>query len=322
MYHDYDSAEELPDWSAWRASLPVSALLTADPPRLPEIRVVSPSPLLPPYSPSPSFADESDLEPDLAWIDSDEESDSDTELGSPDSDADLELDFPYSWLADRACFAALDTQLLMHPVQCFAEVCWAEAVNSGERGSMAVADSVSKARAEVQAIVAAGARRDWADERDPPAQPPLADELNTIADTSSQPKEVPFESFDAKFDAYYAYYARGASASPPSTPASTSTTTPATTPPASNLSRASTVRPAPEYEYTFDQKYLREKYLLDLRYVRGGADPSDSIGAFPSRPLVPSRRSKSKSKSSSAESDSKSNSMPRRLFALFQAPRV
>ncbi|KAJ7787895.1 hypothetical protein B0H14DRAFT_274691 [Mycena olivaceomarginata] len=232
MYHDdYASAEELPDWSAWRASLPVSTLLTAGPPRLPEIRVASPSPLLPPYSPySPSLADESDLEPDLAWIDSDEESDSDTELGSPDSDADLELDFPYSWLADRACFAALDTQLLMHPVQCFAEVCWAEAVNN-DRGSMAVADSVSRARAEVQAIVAAGARRDWAYEHDPPAEPPLADELNTdelntVADTSPQPEEVPFESFDAKFDAYYAYYARGASATPPTTPASTSTTTP------------------------------------------------------------------------------------------------
>lgn len=69
-------------------------VMLTGPPRLLEIRVVSPTPLLPPayaYSDSP-LADDSDLEPDpgLTWIDSDEESDTDTELTSPASDADLD----------------------------------------------------------------------------------------------------------------------------------------------------------------------------------------------------------------------------------------
>ncbi|KAJ7794053.1 hypothetical protein B0H14DRAFT_3884165, partial [Mycena olivaceomarginata] len=153
-------------------------VMLTGPPRLLEIRVVSPTPLSPPayaYSDSP-LADDSDLEPDpgLTWIDSDEESDTDTELTSPASDADLELDdFPYAWLMDRACFAALDAQPLINPVQCFAEVCWADAVRA-ERGSMALADSVSRARTEVHALVAA---RHWADVEE--LDPPLADEPHT-----------------------------------------------------------------------------------------------------------------------------------------------
>ncbi|KAJ7730950.1 hypothetical protein B0H14DRAFT_3899245 [Mycena olivaceomarginata] len=128
-----------------------------------------PTPLSPPayaYSDSP-LADDSDLEPDpgLTWIDSDEESDTNTELMSPASDADLELDdFPYAWLMDRACFAALDAQPLINPVQCFAEVCWADAVH---------------------ALVAA---RHWADIEE--LDPPLADEPHTPPPTGRR-KDLP-----------------------------------------------------------------------------------------------------------------------------------
>ncbi|KAJ7231894.1 hypothetical protein B0H12DRAFT_204760 [Mycena haematopus] len=65
--------------------------------------------------------------PESGWMDH----------ASPQSDIDIAIgsvDFDF----DDSCFDALDEQLLLHPVQSFADVCWADAVQNRRASSLSV----------------------------------------------------------------------------------------------------------------------------------------------------------------------------------------
>ncbi|KAJ6514892.1 hypothetical protein C8R47DRAFT_494711 [Mycena vitilis] len=79
------------------------------------------------------------------------------------------LDIPF----DHSCFDALDEQLLYHPTQSFADVCWAEAVHEPRRRSFQ--QVLPRINTDSEFALAA----DTDAEAPAPAYLPFADKLNT-----------------------------------------------------------------------------------------------------------------------------------------------
>ncbi|KAJ6519109.1 hypothetical protein C8R45DRAFT_12897 [Mycena sanguinolenta] len=90
---------------------------------------------------SPSHLESSTLPPEITF-----------DPASPESgwmdqtDIDIGIDFEF----DDSCFDALDEQLLLHPVQSFADVCWADAVQNRRASSQNHRESSQSRRESLQ----------------------------------------------------------------------------------------------------------------------------------------------------------------------------
>ncbi|KAJ7931767.1 hypothetical protein B0H13DRAFT_1857735 [Mycena leptocephala] len=254
-YTDVALPPDLPPWSPYSVEHPNQQMLPTD---IPADRSESPS--------SPRWGTDS-----VQWIDR------------------TSLDIAF----DHSCFDALDEQLLHHPTQSFADVCWADAVsdvsNAHTRRSASPppppSADLSSSAADMWDVSDPEPEEEHLDPSPAPTLVPIqpfSDKLNTVSPgkrLAAEPSPFPFH---AKPDSKPKPDTRVQFA-PPAIP---------------SLSRVSPA-PAPSPPQSPFVPFLPP------HFTPGPSDPSESIGFFPTRPRPPPQRPSAK--------------MPSRFFAYFHA---